>query len=248
MSDKYKIGIIGYGDFSGLMIEYLSPYADIVVSSRSKSEGDAGFGARFAPLEEVLSQPIIIPSIPSQHFESFFETHRGIINPSAVVIDVCSVKVRPLEVLERLLPSTCQIIGTHPMFGPASVRRNGGITGLKCVVCPVQASDELVESVRTLLGATLGLTLIDRTPDQHDKEMAYVQGLSHYIGRLMDTMDIPDTELSTIAYQDLLDMKKVQGGDSWELFRSIMTDNPYAKEINQQLKSATVELDTKIWK
>lgn len=248
MQDKYRIGIIGSGDFSTLMLEYLSPYADIVVSSRSKSEGDAGFGAQFAPLKEVLSQPIIIPSIPSQHFESFFSENARHVNPNAVVIDVCSVKVRPLEVLERLLPQSCQIIGSHPMFGPASVARNGGIEGLKCVVCPVRASDELVQSVRQLLGDRLGLMLIDRTPDQHDKEMAYVQGLSHYIGRLMDTLDIPETELSTIAYQDLLDMKKVQGGDSWELFRSIMTDNPYAKEINEQLKLATTELDTKIWK
>lgn len=248
MQGKYRIGIIGTGDFSTLMLEYLSPYADIVVSSRYKSEGDAGFGARFAPLKEVLSQPIIIPSIPSQHFESFFSENAGHVNPNAVVIDVCSVKVRPLEVLQRLLPQSCQIIGSHPMFGPASVARNGGIEGLKCVLCPIRASDELVQGVRELLGARLGLTLIDRTPNQHDKEMAYVQGLSHYIGRLMDTMDIPETELSTIAYQDLLDMKKVQGGDSWELFRSIMTDNPYAKEINDQLKLATTELDTKIWK
>lgn len=122
---KYQIGIIGYGDFTKVMLEYLAPYADIVVSSRSRDSGDAGFGASFALVSEVLSRDIIIPSIPAQFFEDFFTQNHALINPSALVIDVSSVKTRPLEVLQRLLPETCQIVGTHPMFGPASIAKNG---------------------------------------------------------------------------------------------------------------------------
>lgn len=247
MNKKYKIGIVGYGDFTKLMAEQLAPYADIIISSRSKNEGDAGFGARFAPLDEVLQRAIIIPSIPSQFFEEFFTQNAGGINPNAVVVDVCSVKVKPLEVLEKLLPPTCQIIGTHPMFGPASIRKNNGIEGLKCVVCPVRVESGLFDELKALLSESLGLQVIDRTPEQHDREMAYVQGLSHYVGRIMDAISIPDTELATLAYEDLLDMKRVQGGDSWELFRSIMTDNPYAYEVHQKFKDAAIQLDNRIW-
>ena len=70
---KYQVGIIGYGDFTKLICEYLAPYADIIVSSRQHDSGDAGNGARFAPLKEVLSRSVIVPSFPSQHFESFFK-------------------------------------------------------------------------------------------------------------------------------------------------------------------------------
>lgn len=243
---RFSIGIIGYGDFTKLMLEHLAPFADIVVSSRTHEEGEAGFGARFAPVNEVLARPIIIPSIPSQFFESFFSEHQTAVNPQAIVIDVCSVKVKPLEVLERLLPKSCQLIGTHPLFGPGSVEKNEGLSGLRCVVSRVRAEDETYETLVSFLTSELGLKVLEKTAEEHDQTMAYVQGLSHYIGRVMGIMDIPETELSTFAYDDLMDMKKIQGQDSWELFESIMEENPYALEINQKFKQATRELDQEL--
>lgn len=243
---RFSIGIIGYGDFTKLMLECLEPYAEIVVSSRTHDSGDAGFGARFGTNREVLAQPIIIPSIPSQFFEAFFNENQAAVNPEAVVIDVCSVKVKPLEVLARLLPETCQIIGTHPLLGPASVKKNKGLAGLRCVVSRVRADDETYQKLQSFLSSELGLKILEKTPEEHDKLMAYVQGLSHYIGRVMQVMNIPETELSTFAYDDLLDMKRIQGGDSWELFESIMHENPYAFEVNQDFKEAMLALDKKI--
>jgi prephenate dehydrogenase len=229
-----------------VLIEYLSPYADIIVSSRSHLTGDAGYGARFASQQEVLACPIIIPAFPAQFFESFFTEHAHLVNPSALVIDVASVKMRPLEILERLLPATCLIVGTHPMFGPASIARNGGIKGLKCVVCPVRIDQEAAIWLDEFLAAALQLNVIHKTPVQHDREMAYVQGLSHYIGRVMDGMNIPESELSTLAYDDLMDMKRIQGSDSWDLFHSIMHENPFALEVHEAFLSACKDLDEKI--
>ncbi len=246
MSRKYQIGIVGYGDFTKVMIEFLSPYADIIVSSRSKESGDAGHGARFAPLGEVLASPIIIPSIPAQFFEDFFSTNKDLINPTTLIVEVCSVKQKPLEALSRLLPETCQIIGTHPMFGPASVAKNGGIQSLRCVICPTRVDSETFQDIRSFLESKLGLEVLERTPEQHDKEMAYVQGLSHYIGRVMDIMNIPESQLSTLAYDDLLDMKRIQGGDSWDLFKSIMEENHFAAAINEEFKAACLELDSQL--
>lgn len=243
---RFSIGIVGYGDFTKLMLEYLAPYADIVVSSRTNGEGDAGFGARFGSNQEVLKQPIIIPSIPSQFFRDFFSTHQGLVNPEAVVIDVCSVKTKPLQALEELLPQSCQIIGTHPLFGPASVQKNSGLDGLRCVVSRVRASDETYDTLSSFLGNELKLEVIEKTAEEHDKDMAYVQGLSHYIARVMSIMDIPDTRLSTLAYDDLMDMKKIQGTDSWELFESIMKENPYAFAINKAFKEGIQELDKRL--
>lgn len=244
---QLRIGIIGYGDFTKVICEYLAPYANIIVSSRRHEMGDAGFGASFAPLAEVLECPVIIPSFPSQFFEEFFSEYGKSIRTDSLVIDVCSVKVRPLGVLERLLPATCQIIGTHPMFGPASIAKNGGTRGLKCVVAPVRTTDEQLNQLEDFLARALGLEVLRRTPDEHDREMAYVQGLSHYIGRVMDGMRIPDSQLATLAYEDLLDMKRIQGQDSWELFMSIMHDNPYAKEVHEAFLTACEQLDQSLF-
>lgn len=230
-----RIGIIGYGDFTKVLIEHLSPYAEIVVSSRSNAEGDAGFGAKFGSVEEVLGCEVIIPSIPSQFIDGFFEENFDLVNPEALVVDVASVKVKPVEALLRRLPESCRILATHPMFGPASIARNGGkIAGLKCAVSSVRLSQDDEAAVVGFLRETLGLKIIYKTPEQHDKEMAYVQGLTHFIGHTLDEMKIPDSELATLAYEDLIDMRNVQGQDSWDLFCSIVDENPYAKEVQQQ--------------
>lgn len=246
MTKQYSIGIIGYGDFTKVMVECLAPYAEIIISSRSERNDSLPAGVRFGELDDVLAQPIIIPSFPAQFFEAFFQKNSGRINPNAVVIDVCSVKVKPLRILQELLPSSCQIIGTHPMFGPASIAKNGGVEGLPCALCPVRVEPDVLAGVRHYLTDILKLTVIDTTPEQHDREMAYVQGLSHYIGRVMDLMSIPESQLQTAAYADLLDMKRIQGNDSWDLFASIMHENPYAGRINQEFKRACQDLDARI--
>jgi len=243
---KYQIGIVGYGDFTRLMLEHLCPYADIVVSSRSKTSGDAGFGAKFDSLETVLAMPIIIPSIPAQYFEDVFTLNSRLVNPHATVVDVCSVKVKPLQTLERLLPKSCQIIGMHPMFGPSSVQRNGGLKDLRCAVCVVRAEVDTIESLNTLLKTNLGLRVIAMSAEQHDKETAYVMGLSHYIGRVMSEMNIPESELSTLAYEDLMDMKMIQGSDSWDLFQSIISENEFMDEVRSEFRRACDRLDNRL--
>lgn len=247
MSKKYYVGIVGYGDFTKLMIEYLAPYAKIYVSSRRNVSGPAGNNTEFADIKTVLSQPIIIPSIPSQFFETFFSEHSSKINPDSIIIDVCSVKVHPLSVLLSHVPNTCQIIGTHPMFGPASAAENKGIKGLKCVVAPIRAEQKTIEKLQDFLTKKLKLKVINKTPEQHDREMAYVQGLSHYVGRIMQQMKLPESELATLAYEDLIGMKNIQGSDSWEVFSSIMTDNPYARQVNDEFHRAAAALDNEIW-
>ena len=47
-------------------------------------------------------------------------------------------------------------------------------------------------------------------------------------------MAIPESALATLAYDDLLDMKHIQGSDSWELFASIVQENPYANAVHRR--------------
>jgi len=241
---KPTIAIIGYGNFSKLIIKHLSPYFEIMVASHQGSVKKAGLKFRQVDLKTALAQSIIIPSIPAQALEDFFVTNRQLVNPGALVIDVCSVKVKPVEILQRVLPQTVQILATHPMFGPTSAA--GGLKGQPMMIYAVRLSAKKYQTIKRFLANDLKLHIIEATPKAHDQAMAYAQGLSHYIGRLLQAMSIPESELTTAAYDDLLDMKRVQGGDSWELFCSIMLENPYAAAVNRQFKQAIVDLDAKL--
>jgi prephenate dehydrogenase len=64
--------------------------------------------------------------------------------------------------------------------------------------------------------------------------MAYVQALTHLIGRTLDNIRIPDEELKTSSYQHLLELCALIRDDSKELFFAIQNLNPFAREITQQ--------------
>jgi prephenate dehydrogenase len=228
-----QIGLIGYGAFGQLITQHLAERAKFHIYD-PLLDGSS--------VEDALSQSIIILAIPAQELAGFLSTNLVHLHKNALYIDVCSVKVRPVATLLEHLPQNCQIIATHPMFGPATAADS--LTGRKMMIHPVRVSDETFAQFKEFL-AGFQLQIIETTPEQHDKMMAYVQGLSHYIGRIMQEMDVPDTELSTLAYDDLLDMKRVQGNDSDALFNSILHENPYTQEVLDHFESARQSVDSR---
>jgi len=96
------------------------------------------------------------------------------------------------------------------------------------VVCPVRS--RRYEQVAAF-GRFLGLKVTVTTPEEHDREMAYVQALTHLIGRSLVNIGIPDEHLKTPSYQHLLELCALIGADTFELFTAIQTQNPFAEEV-----------------
>jgi prephenate dehydrogenase len=225
-----SIGIIGFGSFGQFIIQHLKPYFSIHVTNLvDKSKEAKEYGVNWSPLEEVVQCDVVILCVPVQYLEKLLQDIAPMIRPGTMVVDVSSVKVKPVQLMEKYLPDTVQIIGTHPLFGPQSGR--DGIEGLNIVVCPVKT--DLFHNIVRFFSEVLKLNVLLRTPDVHDQQMAYVQALTHFIGRAVNEMDIPDVEQKTPAYQYLLDIKRNLGKDSLDLFNTIEKENPYAKDIRQ---------------
>jgi prephenate dehydrogenase len=103
-----------------------------------------------------------------------------------------------------------------------------GLTGRQLVICPLRGEQHLKVAA---LGEEMGLRIRITTAEEHDREMAYVQALTHLIGRTLSSMNIPDEMLKTQSYQHLLDLCGLIGRDSFELFAAIQTLNPFAHEV-----------------
>lgn len=233
-----KITIVGYGPFTKLMIQHMQDDFDIQVCSRDPSTKDKGtLSFEFVDNKTGLANNIIILSIPSQFLRSYLTDNHELINPNALVIDVCSVKEEPIKDMDELLPPTNQIVGTHPIFGPGSAA--GGIKGLVVAVCPGPRGSSAIDDVRTYLKSK-GLEVVDISPQEHDQEMAQVLSTTQYIGRAMSIIDLKKTRLRTPAYSALLKMKDIQGNDSWELFESIMSTD----QSDLQRKNIRAALDS----
>lgn len=227
----YKhIGVIGFGSFTQFMLQHITPYFKVIVNDILPLENVAKQkGVHWGTISEVASQDIVVLAVPVQFLEAVLIEIRDKVKPGALILDVSSVKVKPVELMVQYLPDYVEILGTHPLFGPQSGKN--GIKGLNMVVCPVRTRK--ARTITKFLSQLLELNVLERTPVTHDKQMAYVQALTHFIGRSINQMDIPDVEQKTPAYQYLLDIKRNLGQDSMDLFLTIEIENPFAKEVRE---------------
>jgi prephenate dehydrogenase len=88
----------------------------------------------------------------------------------------------------------------------------------------------------------LGLHVIRTSPEAHDRQMAYVQGLTHLLARVVIDMDLPPLDQTTTTFDHLARMVATVRHDSDALFRTIVRDNPFAAEMRQRLRESVLRL------
>ncbi|MGA0607892.1 prephenate dehydrogenase/arogenate dehydrogenase family protein [Phenylobacterium sp. VNQ135] len=223
------LGLIGFGQFGRLAAGILKDRFAVLVSDHAPdaAEQARALGVGFGSLEDAAARDVVVVAVPVAAMREVFAAIAPHLKPGALVVDVGSVKMLPAQWMTELLPAHVDIVATHPLFGPQSVARDG-LPGLRFVVCPVRG--DRYERVAAL-GRELGLAVTVTTPEEHDEEMAYVQALTHLIGRSLVNLGIPDERLATQSYQHLLELCGLIGADTFELFTAIQTQNPHAPKV-----------------
>ncbi|MBW3538356.1 prephenate dehydrogenase/arogenate dehydrogenase family protein [Candidatus Parcubacteria bacterium] len=240
-----SVGVIGFGTFGRFMCSYLKPFCNIGVYDQRPLAEEAGrFGVAFEPVERLAKRPVIIIAVPVQAQEDLLRQMAPVINPLALVVDVSSVKLKPVALMEKHLPATCQILATHPLFGPFSGKH--GIAGLTVITWPVRVKPETYAKAKAFLVQTLKLVVKERSPEEHDRQMAHVLALTLFIGRALSQMQIPDSELKTATYQHLIDLENIVRADTPELFRSIQAENPFADEVRQRFLRQLQQIESEM--
>lgn len=223
-----SLGVVGFGQFGQLAVRILKSHYEVLVTDPAPGAAAAAAqaGVAFGSLQEAAGCDVVVVAVPVAAMREVFAAMAPYLKPGALVVDVGSVKMLPVQWMSELLPAHVDLVATHPLFGPQSARDS--LQGLRFVICPVRG--ERHERVAEF-GRSLGLTVTVTTPEEHDREMAYVQALTHLIGRSLVNLGIPDEQLKTVSYQHLLELCSLIGADTFELFTAIQTQNPFAAEV-----------------
>lgn len=230
------IGIIGFGRFGKLMTRYLAQDYEVVVYNRKNIEQDiASAGARAASLKDVCQQDIVILPVPISVFKETLSDIAPLLRPGSLVIDVCSVKEYPVQLMQEILPKDVSILATHPMFGPDSA--SDALKGCKIVLCNVRTDTDSYQKIVKYLDSK-ELVIIETTPDEHDKQIAVSLALTHFIGRSLSEFGAESLNIDTEGYQRLLHVLGVVEHDTWQLFVDMNIYNPYAKEYRAAFMEA----------
>lgn len=238
---RSPLGVVGYGVFGRFMCSHLRRDFDLLVHDPGLPAGSPPPpGIVFADsVEQLSSQQTVVLAVPVQQLEQVLRPLAASLAPGSLVVDTCSVKAGPLEQMLEILPAEVGVVGTHPMFGPQSGAK--GISGLKVVLCEGRGGRE--ECVRTYLKQELSLEVIARAPEVHDREMAYIQGLTHWMAKALREIKMPDLELSTVAYRHMMKIEEMLREDSDDLFRTIAGGNPFAREARRELVDRLLEIE-----
>ncbi|MHC1693561.1 MAG: prephenate dehydrogenase/arogenate dehydrogenase family protein [Sphaerochaetaceae bacterium] len=229
-----NIGIYGLGRFGAFWASALAKKQPVAGYNRSPLS-EPPQGVRLVPLDELLCCDTIILCVAISAFRQVVESIAPHLRPGTLVMDTCSVKTYPAAIMERFLPPSVKIVATHPMFGPDSGKN--GVAGLPLVFSPIRC-DALTSDRWRQLFTDMGLHVIDMGCDQHDREAAYSQGVTHFVGRVLDELHLEPTELATLGYQRLMSIVEQTCNDPMQLFYDLQRYNPYAHAMHGKLKHA----------
>ncbi len=239
-----SFGLIGVGAFGAFAARHLAPHFDLVLHDPSVEL--SGFakeiGARVGDLGVVAACDIVLLAVPVQKMRSVLAEIAPKLKSGTLVIDVASVKTRPAAWMEALLPDGVAIVGTHPLFGPQSGKH--GIVGLNIAICEIRGGRG--DEVALFCAEKIGLRIFRVTPEEHDRQLAYVHGLTHMIGKVFVLLNLPKFKLTTKTYELLDEAVDYIRDDSDELFQAIQSENPFANEAKAAFFEAAKKLEKKL--
>ena len=158
--------------------------------------------------------------------------------PGGVVMDIGSVKEEPLE----LMMTHCrgEVIGGHPLFGPATE----SFTGHTFFLCPGRPGPAL-PWLKSLLRKS-GLRVVEMEAAEHDRLMAAVQLLRHML-LLSFGLTLKQQGFSKDMWPEcwgpwfgaLMEMLERQTALGPELLADLAVHNPHTARVAEELRAST---------
>lgn len=228
------VGIIGFGSFGKFLAEKLSSHAKVYVYSSSGTHS-----SWTKDLQTVAGCDYVVPAIPLDSYEMVLNQIKPLLGAKTVIVDVCSVKEKPANLLQSIVPQQPFVL-THPMFGPESASTS--VTGHTIIMCPDESAPEPYSDIKRFV-ESLGLSVTEMSPAEHDKDIAVVQGLTFFVARTLEDMDIHAQRLHTPSFARLLHLAELESNHSDELFRTIQLGNGYTKNVREQFIEVAQKLE-----
>ncbi len=224
---RFSIGIIGGTRGMGGFMARVFLSAGFPVETMGLEGG--------APPEELAARhDLVVLAVPIAATVAMAERVAPHVRPGSTLMDVTSLKRAPLEAMLRAAPEGIEVVGTHPMFGPAGedfdrqkvvLVRGRGTSGFA-----------RVKQLYELFGAEI----IESTAEEHDAQMALIQVLVHektmVLGSVLERRQagiVRSLQFASPIYRTELAMIGRMFSQSAELYADILTSNPESAALSK---------------
>ena len=222
-----KVSIIGFGRFGAMLHTLLSKGFEVEVYDKNSIDDSE---VNEVSLKQALKNETIFISVPIRDFKDLIINISNKIDSGKTIIDVCSVKVFPKNVMVENLSKETDIIATHPLFGPDSLRDSGSVMTMEAVRNSYKRYDFWKNYFESQ-----NIVIEEISAEEHDMMAARSQGLTHFIGRVINDFGTNQTRIDTEGYKALHKLVNQTCNDTWELFEDIQNYNPYTEKMISEL-------------
>jgi len=232
------IGLIGLGRFGTMAYQYLRVSNEMrVYDANETALRECPDACGFA---DAAAADLIVLAVPISVVERVCSDMARLLKPGQLVVDTCSVKEKPVNIMLRELPEEVQILGTHPLFGPDSGKK--GIAGLKIAVCPVRIEPDSYQAVLRYL-KSLGLVTLETTPEEHDRQIARTQAVFHLIAQACKRLNWGGEDITTPGPETFFKLLKSVQNDTDQLFFDLQRENRHAAKARAEFIEEVIRLD-----
>lgn len=245
-----KIGIIGFGKFGQFLAKTFVKSHIVHGAARTDcSVAAKEIGCDFTPIFDMRSfvQADNDVILISTSIISFEEVLRGLpkeLVRGKLIVDVLSVKGHAKVTMLNELPDDCDILCTHPMFGPESGKY--GWAGLPFLYDKIRIEDvnrcekflKIFEKERC--------KMIEMSCEQHDEYAASSQFITHLTGRILWQQNLAPTPIDTKGFQTVLSLVDNTCSDSFDLFFGLYYYNDYAQSLLRDLREAMARVERQL--
>jgi prephenate dehydrogenase len=184
---------------------------------------------------------VVIISVPIPKVTEVAREVAPHLKPDAALVDLTSVKQRPMAAMMAAYPG--EVVGTHPLFGPGEQT----IEGRTVVLCQGRGERwfHWLKDLLTRAGARVKIT----TATEHDRIMAVVQGLAHFMlisfGTVIRDLGVSPEDLeefSTPTFATLHNLTRHLLSQDAKLYACIQLQNPANRIVLRALEGAVADI------
>lgn len=201
----------------------------------------ADLNTSLTPREVAAAADVVLLSVPIPKVAEAAREVAPVMRPEAALMDITSVKQRPLDVMLKAFPG--EVVGTHPLFGP----QEQSIQGRTVVLCPGRG-ERWFHWLKELLERA-GAKVLVTTATEHDRFMSVVQGLAHFVlialQKAIRQLGYAPAELedfSTPTFATLQSLSRRLLSQDAQLYACIQLANPANRPALRALEDAVADI------
>jgi len=242
-----RMAIIGAGKMGSWFAKFFRDEGhSVVVASRNQKKLKK-LGAKLNVeidtfLGAIKGADRILICVAINGFEEVVKIISPEIQKNQILMDICSIKKYPLDILHKYLPNNL-VLGTHPVFGPGSTN----LKNKTFVLTPTNnVEEDFAQDFKGWLESKQVHVLI-MSPEKHDMLLSIVLGLPHFIGLvacdvLLEQKNYSETKnVAGTTFRMLFTLAEVAALEEPELFNSLQSSLPGIMQLESQFISKASE-------